>query len=223
MSRFLRILAFDTSDSFCTLALAGAEGEILRARSEETGRTQAARLAPLTREFLAEAGLEAAGLDRLAVCTGPGSFTGLRIGLSFARGLAQALKKPLFGFDHFVCTLHALEQRNEKGPWLILRESLREELFGGLAFSGSAAKRRLLKPEEARLLLQAHPGLRLTGNAAPVFLAQYPECAERHVALARAELPLAASRLAAAAEKPPATPPEPLYLREADVTFPRSA
>jgi tRNA threonylcarbamoyl adenosine modification protein YeaZ len=65
------------------------------------GRGQAERLLPMLEEMLAEAGVGWADLDGLAVCTGPGNFTGLRVGVAAARGLALALDIPAVGVTRF--------------------------------------------------------------------------------------------------------------------------
>src|SRR5215469_11313349 len=66
-------------------------------RFEPMERGHAERLAPMVEEVMTEAKLPFAALDRLAVTTGPGTFTGQRVGLAFARGLRVALNKPLIG------------------------------------------------------------------------------------------------------------------------------
>jgi tRNA threonylcarbamoyladenosine biosynthesis protein TsaB len=68
---------------------------------------QAERLAPMAQEVLAEAGIAPSALDRIAVTRGPGAFTGLRIGLAFARGLAVALDRPCVGISTLEVLAHA--------------------------------------------------------------------------------------------------------------------
>ncbi|HRP09936.1 MAG TPA: tRNA (adenosine(37)-N6)-threonylcarbamoyltransferase complex dimerization subunit type 1 TsaB [Terricaulis sp.] len=97
------VLAIDTSLDACSVALVRGDA-VLAELSEPMQRGQAERLAPMAQEVIAAAGVSFAQLDRIAVTTGPGSFTGVRVGLSFARALALALGKPCVG----VSTLEAL-------------------------------------------------------------------------------------------------------------------
>ncbi|MCE2890372.1 MAG: tRNA (adenosine(37)-N6)-threonylcarbamoyltransferase complex dimerization subunit type 1 TsaB [Hyphomonadaceae bacterium] len=97
------ILAIDTALNACSTALLRS-GELLVSRTEPMAKGQAERLAPMTRELLAGVGIRPSQIDRIAVTRGPGAFTGLRIGLAFARGLAVALDRPCVG----VSTLEVL-------------------------------------------------------------------------------------------------------------------
>lgn len=99
----MKVLVFDTALEACSAAVLDA-GRVAAARSEAMARGHQERLAPLVAELLAEAGLEPAALDRIGVTVGPGSFTGLRVGLAFAKGLGLALDRPVVG----VGTLEAL-------------------------------------------------------------------------------------------------------------------
>jgi tRNA threonylcarbamoyladenosine biosynthesis protein TsaB len=89
------VLAFDCAVSGLGVALLD-EGACLAAR-REGGRDQAARLLPVVAEVLAEARVERRALSLIATTIGPGSFTGVRVGLAAARGLALALDRPLAG------------------------------------------------------------------------------------------------------------------------------
>ena len=87
------ILGFDTSGKHCSVALF-TEGDIVSAKHEEMSRGQAERLFPMLEEVLSDAGHTWADLDALGVGSGPGNFTGIRIGVSAARGLALSLCIP---------------------------------------------------------------------------------------------------------------------------------
>ncbi len=97
------VLAIDSALDACSVAIA-RDGQVLAHISEQMNRGQAERLAPMVREAALQAGVAFDQIDRVAVTTGPGSFTGVRVGLSFARALALSLDKPCIG----VSTLEAL-------------------------------------------------------------------------------------------------------------------
>ena len=93
-----RILMIETSTECCSVALSDG-GRIVASRVDELPRRQSALLAPYLAEVLQEAGLTAAGLDAVAVSKGPGSYTGLRVGVSTAKGVCFGAGIPLIGVD----------------------------------------------------------------------------------------------------------------------------
>ena len=92
----MNILAVDTALGACSAALL-ADGRILAGSHCEMQRGHAEALAPMVRSVMQDAGLDFLALDRIAVTTGPGTFTGQRVGLAFARALGLALRKPVIG------------------------------------------------------------------------------------------------------------------------------
>jgi tRNA threonylcarbamoyladenosine biosynthesis protein TsaB len=97
------ILGIETATSLCSVALS-VDGVCQSVREMEGSREHSAALTGLIAEVFSEAGLEYQQVDAIAVSMGPGSYTGLRIGLSTAKGLCYALEKPLIAID----TLQAL-------------------------------------------------------------------------------------------------------------------
>ncbi|MEL7545817.1 MAG: tRNA (adenosine(37)-N6)-threonylcarbamoyltransferase complex dimerization subunit type 1 TsaB [Pseudomonadota bacterium] len=111
----MRILALNTAWAGCETALIDGD-TCLAERSEEMARDQDSRLPGLVQETIAASGVALAELDRLAVITGPGSFTGIRVGVAFARGLALALNIPCLG----VTSLEAALPIGEPGSSMVL-------------------------------------------------------------------------------------------------------
>lgn len=91
------ILSIDTSASRCAVALVGPDNVWHRAKSMERGHAEA--LFPMIDEVLAQASAALQDITRIAVCEGPGSFTGIRVGIAGARGLALGLGVPAIGIS----------------------------------------------------------------------------------------------------------------------------
>jgi tRNA threonylcarbamoyladenosine biosynthesis protein TsaB len=190
------ILAFDTATSMATSALVQDE-EIL---GERTSR--AVTVLADAHDLLAEAGHSPEALTGIAVGIGPGSFTGVRIGLAAARGLALALDVPVAG----VSTLDALAAGAPGAVPVI--DARRREVFTLL--DGAA---RCLRPEE----LEIEPGTTCVGDGA-VRYREVLEGAGAEVPDDRSDVhvPRAAFHAILAADFGPAERIEPIYLRTPD-------
>lgn len=197
------VLALDTALGACSAAVIDGD-RTLCSRSEPMTRGHQERLAPLVAEVMAEAGLGFGRLQRVAVTRGPGSFTGLRIGLAFARTLALALGVPCIGAG----TLEALAA-GTAGVVLAAVPAPQDRLYVQRFENGRPASEAQLAAVEAvdlsgvRLLVG--PGAERLRTHAP-WLAQddrpWPD-------------PAALARWGAAAAEPDG-PPAPLYLRPPD-------
>tara|TARA_R110000751_G_scaffold19115_11_gene57542 strand:- start:2640 stop:3368 length:729 start_codon:yes stop_codon:yes gene_type:complete len=120
------ILGLDASAAQCAAAVV-SDGRVLASRSEPMGKGQAERLAPLIQEVLAEAGVAPRALSGIGVCTGPGNFTGVRIGVSAARGLALAIGRPSVGVPRLQALAQAAGRAGAEGPVLALAAARRDE------------------------------------------------------------------------------------------------
>jgi tRNA threonylcarbamoyladenosine biosynthesis protein TsaB len=116
------ILAFDTSGPWCAAALLLPDRVIQRHELMEKG--QAERLMPLLEEVLAEGGIAWSDLGALAVGTGPGNFTGVRIAVAAARGLALGLGIPAVGVTRLEALAYGLPR-----PVLVVEDARRGEVY----------------------------------------------------------------------------------------------
>jgi tRNA threonylcarbamoyladenosine biosynthesis protein TsaB len=124
----MRLLAVDTALGACSCAVVD-DARILAHRFEVMERGHAERLAPMADEAMREAGLAFADLERLAVTTGPGTFTGQRVGLAFARGLRVALKIPLTGITTLEAMATAAIAETGEGYGLAIHDARRNEVY----------------------------------------------------------------------------------------------
>jgi tRNA threonylcarbamoyladenosine biosynthesis protein TsaB len=192
------------------------DGETLAAISEPMTRGHQERLAPMVREMMTGAGLTFSMIDRIGVTVGPGSFTGLRVGLAFAKGLGLALGKPCVG----VGTLEALAA-SEPGPGLSagVVDAKRGQLYLQMFESGAAVMAPDALPVEIAAARRAElwrgGPARLVGPGAGLLAGVLPDAL---IIERAAPDPVALARLAAA--KPADTPARPLYLRAPDAKLP---
>ena len=190
------VLGVDTSLDACSVAIV-REDEVLAHLCEPMARGQAERLAPMAREAAMQAGVRFDHIDRIAVTTGPGSFTGVRVGLSFARALALAIGKPCLG----ISTLEALALgEGDEGLRAALIETPGASYFA--LYEHGAAR---IAPRNIER--GAHEALR--GDAQ----LKGPRVTADTVALARRAVRLDPARY----------PPDPTYLRAPHVTLPGCA
>ena len=192
------VLAFDTSAAHCAAALLLPDGRVLT-RLEPMEKGQAERLMPLLEELLREAGLGWSDLTRLAVGTGPGNFTGVRIAVAAARGLALGLGIPAVGITRLEALAFGLPR-----PITVVEDARRGEVYVQ-GFGTETSEALLLDGSDlAHVVETAH----VTGSAAgPAALPSAMPLAE------------AIARLAAARELPQPRP-APFYLRGADAAPP---
>ncbi len=122
------ILGLDTTGPDCSACLIRGE-DSLAYKSERIGRGHAERLAPMVADVLDEAGVTPSDIDRVAVCTGPGSFTGLRVALSFAKGFALPCRTPVLGFDALHIMAHQLIAEGRGADVTVFRDVKRGEVF----------------------------------------------------------------------------------------------
>ncbi|PCI34562.1 MAG: tRNA (adenosine(37)-N6)-threonylcarbamoyltransferase complex dimerization subunit type 1 TsaB [Alphaproteobacteria bacterium] len=122
------ILALDSALSSCSAAVI-KDGEIVSEIFENRMRGQAERLLPLCQEVCAEAGLSFDDLDAIAVTRGPGTFTGVRIGLAAAKGLALALDIPLIGVTTLSVSARNAAKNSCEGRIAIAHDARRSEVY----------------------------------------------------------------------------------------------
>lgn len=219
----MNVLALDTALGGCALACVTAQGAA--ARQIVTARDQAAILVPLIEDVLAEAGIAPTDLDLIVTTVGPGSFTGLRIGLSTARAYALAIDKPLVGVGTMTV---AARQMSKSQPCAVILETKRSDFYCQIFDEQSRATS---EPEGLSASdVVSRIGARrviITGDALPRFEAEVgSDWRAAHIIESQPFTLLDPVILATCGqeyyERGQATDTHPLYLRGADVTAPKN-
>lgn len=194
----------------CSVAVSGG-GVVIASAFEPMERGHAEALAPMVQRVMGEAGLRFSDLERVAVTTGPGTFTGVRIGLAMARGLGLALGIPVCGID----SLSAIaENELNSGSLLVAADARKGEVYAALLENGQLIR----PPQVIAINVAAHGvpvGTMVMGTAAQAVIAASGR--DDLVLSTAGDLPDAANFAALAARPPvPQGMPVPLYLRAPD-------
>lgn len=211
------LLAVDTALGACSVAL--LQGDEIRAHVfEPMERGHAERLAPMVDEAMKSANAEFAALDRLAVTTGPGTFTGQRVGLAFMRGLRLALRIPLIGVTTLEAIATAAMAQTGLSRAAAIHDARRDEAYLLLKDGDAIVLPPVVMPfADAVARIKAFGPCVLAGTGA----AQAQETLGDGFALSHIRQPdaLWVARLAQALPAPDQAP-GPLYLRAPDAKLP---
>jgi tRNA threonylcarbamoyladenosine biosynthesis protein TsaB len=219
----MKILAVDTALGACSAAvLDGAR--ILAHRFVAMDRGHAEALAPMVDEAMRAAGMAFAALDRLAVTTGPGTFTGQRVGLAFMRGLRVALKKPLAGITTLEAMAVAAIEEAGLPVAAALHDARRGEVYAYVGSRGCEIVSLRVAPFDEMLkeifAAMGNEPLAFAGTAAETGARDYEKLGgQPRLSTVRQPDALWVARLAALLPEPVEVP-HPLYLRAPDARLP---
>lgn len=178
----MNILALDTTMQACSAAVLRNTGEtrdIFRLY-EERERGHAEALMPMIEKVMAESGLSFDELDRIAVTVGPGTFTGVRVGVAAARGLALATGAGLIGVTSLAVIARAVMNERDGGPHDGIIAATADARRGQVYFAMFDAQGRAicdhmaLTPQEVAGLLPASGGITLAGSGSALVAAATP-------------------------------------------------
>jgi tRNA threonylcarbamoyladenosine biosynthesis protein TsaB len=211
----VKILAVDTALGACSVAMLDNE-QVLAHRLMVMERGHAEALAPMVEAAMQDANLAFASIDRLAVTTGPGTFTGQRIGIAFMRGLRVALDKPLIGVTTLSAMAHQAMAETGRTIGAAVHDARRDEVYLEVAGEEQSAPCVLLFKEAVERVAQIRRPFVLAGTAAKRMHEQVRAAALSNVLQPDA---LWVAKLAQRMSSPPMTP-RPLYLRAPDAKLP---
>ena len=227
----MKILALETSAKAVSAAVT-ENGKVLCSGYQDTGLTHSRTLMPIVEHILKNTGLTCADMDTIAVAAGPGSFTGIRIGVSAAKGLAFAVDKPAIG----VSTLAAMARNVAFADGLVIcaMDARRNQIYNALFEAKDGTLTRLTEDraiglaELAEELKDDPRSKTVVGDGARLcfdFLTQAGipcRLAPAHLLMQNAtSVALEAEQLAAEGGFVSAQELEPVYLRPAQADLPK--
>ncbi|MCC6887380.1 MAG: tRNA (adenosine(37)-N6)-threonylcarbamoyltransferase complex dimerization subunit type 1 TsaB [Hyphomicrobiales bacterium] len=215
----MRVLAIDTALGACAAAVLDTRSAALAARESlpmERGHAEA--VMPLIERVMKAAAAEFASLDRIAVTTGPGSFTGLRVGIAAARGIALAAGKPAVGLSTLAGYAAPHIAEDDEVPVVAAIDARHEHVYLQVFGPGgrTVVAPRIASLREAVRAATVTPA-RIVGSAAELIATRWPKDATPPLLVEQLGAPDIGwvARLGAAAVEGQG-PPKPLYLRAPD-------
>jgi tRNA threonylcarbamoyl adenosine modification protein YeaZ len=210
------VFAIDTALEACSAAILDTEsGEILASESLPMARGHAEALMPLIARVMATAKLDFSRIGRFAVTTGPGSFTGLRVGIAAARGLGLATGKPVAGVTTLAAFARPLIAADATLPVVAVIDARHDHVYLEVFGAGGRVPvtARIVSVAEA-LRLGTGGAPRLVGNAADLLARNWPRADRAPATVEQRAAPDIAwvARLGAAATES-TSPPKPVYLK----------
>ena len=214
------ILAIETGNRSCSVVIFSSLTDIPAVAHESTDHGHATMLMPMIEDTMAKAGCDYADLARIAVSVGPGSFTGIRVGLAAALGLSLASGVPVVGISSFLTVADVDAGERQDRRLFALLDSRREEPF----LVELDTELRFVQPP-AVVTPEALDGI--LALARPLILAGDAPAMGRYATQGGIRLmktsphALAVAMRAADPERRFDLPPKPVYIRPPDVTMPK--
>ena len=214
----MRVLAIDTALEACSAAVLDTENGGVASESLPMVRGHAEALIPLIGRVMKQAAMAFSELDRIAVTTGPGSFTGLRVGIAAARGIALAAAKPAVGLTTLAAYAAPHIAHDDKTAIAVAIDARHQHVYLQIFGPGG---RTLIAPRIASVAdavrAAATGPVRIIGTGATMLAVAWPAREAPPVLVDESRAPdiVWVGRLAAAADES-ANDPKPLYLRAPD-------
>ncbi len=218
------ILAIDTALDACAAAVLDTDAsKIVAQESLPMKRGHAEALMPLIARVMKASGVAFAALDRIAVTTGPGSFTGLRVGLSAARGIALAAGKPVVGLTTLAAYAAPIVTDNGEHPIISAIDARHDHVyFQAVSGDGSSLIRPRVAPIAEALAAAKFGAPHLVGNAASILADRWPADAPPPLRIDPQAAPdIGWVAWLGAAVSPDMAPARPFYLRAPDAKPPK--
>lgn len=219
------ILSIDTALDACAAAVLDTGAGVIAQESQPMKRGHAEALMPLIARVMKASGVGFAALDRIAATSGPGSFTGLRVGLSAARGIALAAGKPVVGVTTLTAFAAPIVSANSEHPVISAVDARHDHVyFQVLGGDGGSLIKPNVAPVAEALDAARFGAPHLVGNAAKILAERWPADAPPPFKVDQQAAPdIAWVAWLGVAVTPESSPARPYYLRAPDAKPPKDS